>query len=364
MVAGPDGREEALIQHRLDRVAQDLDAPHPRVAGGRSRVLVHAPDGRAQQHDAVADQRGIEAAFEHVHERENREGPGASRLGRRAEKIDQHRVVLRDRNRPARRVDEAGLRVRVQDDRPAREARHDGEGQARQLLAAGAEEEGKAPDHAVPPGGDVGQPLVHRRAPHGGGRPDEGLELLGDARARIEGPRPLRHHRHDHVAGATHRLGERAVLGPLRVEEDREGYHARGGGPEGVEGVGVERAGPGRERAVAPEQRLVALLVDAHDHGGARGLGRARVEEQVADPRAGGGEETPERSGGEHERDAERGRRAREQTRALTPGGGLHRPTVSIETSGGTRKRTGTMLVPMPGETKRSRSSSWMWPIA
>ena len=72
----------------------------------------------------------------------------------------------------------------------------------------------------------------------------------------------------------------------------------------------------------------------------------------------------PERGGGEHERDAERGRRAREQARALAPGERLHRPTVSIEISGGTRKRTGTMLVPMPGETKRSRSSSWMWPIA
>ena len=48
------------------------------------------------------------------------------------------------RDRPARRVDEAGLRVRVQDDRPSREARHDGEGQARQLLAAGAQQEREA----------------------------------------------------------------------------------------------------------------------------------------------------------------------------------------------------------------------------
>ena len=180
----------------------------------------------------------------------------------------------------------------------------------------GAQQEREASHDAVPAGGDIGEPLVHRRAPHGRGGPDEGLELLGDARTRIEGLRALGHHRHDHVAGAAHRLGEGAVLGPLRVEEDREGHDPRGGGPEGVERLGVERAGPGRERAVAPEQRLVALLVDAHDHGGAGGLRGAHGEEQVAHPRAGGREKAPERGGREHEGDAERGRSAGEQARA------------------------------------------------
>src|SRR6185295_17990292 len=136
------------------------------------------------------------------------------------------------------------------------------------------------------------------------------------------------------------------------------------GGPQGVERVRVERAGPGRERAVAPEQGPVALLVDAHDDGGAGELGGAGVEEQVAHPRAGGGEEAPERGGGEHERDADRGQGAREQAGALAPGEPGHGPTVSIEISGGTRNRNGMMLVPMPGETNRSRSFSWMWPIA
>ncbi len=292
------------------------------------------------------------------------EGPAAPRLGRRAEEVDRHRVVLADRDRAARRVDDARLRGRVQDRRPPGETRHDRERQARQLLSAGSQQEGQAPHHAVPAGGDVGQPLVHRRVPHGGGGTDEGLELLGDPRPRIEGPRALGHHRHNHVAGPAHRLGERFVLGPLRVEEDREGHDPRRGGPEGVERVGVEGAGPGRERAVAPEQRLVALLVDAHDDGGAGGLGGARAEEQVADPGARGGEESPQAGGRQHQGHAQGGRAAREQARALAPGERPHRPTVSSEISGGTRNRSGMMLVPIPGETKRSRSSSRTCPIA
>ena len=115
---------------------------------------------------------------------------------------------------------------------------------------------------------------------------------------------------------------------------------------------------------MAREQRLVALLVDAHDDGGAGGLGGAGGEEQVADPRAGGGEEAPEAGGCQHERDAERGHAAREQARALAKRERPHGPNLSNEISGGTRNRTGTMLVPMPGETKRSRPSSRMWPMA
>ncbi len=76
------------------------------------------------------------------------------------------------------------------------------------------------------------------------------------------------------------------------------------------------------------------------------------------------GEESPQAGRREDERDAERGRAAREQARALRPRERPHGPTVTSEISGGTRNRTGMMLVPMPGETKRSRPSSWTWPIA
>jgi len=266
--------------------------------------------------------------------------------------------VLGHRDGSAGRVHEAPLRLRVEHRAPPREVGHDGQGQAGQLLAAGPEQEGEAPHDAVPVGGDVGESLIEGAAPQRRGGPHEGLELLRHARARIEGARALRHQRHDHVARAPHRLGEASVLGPGGVEEDREGDDPGRRGRERVEGLGVERAGPGRQGAVARQQRLVALLIDADDHSGAGRLDRARREEQVAHARAGGREQAEQKGAGQHERHPERGEAAREEAGLLASGEGSHRPTVISEISGGTRKRTGTMLVPMPGVTKRSRPFS------
>ncbi len=356
--------QEPLVEHGLHRVAQDLDAPHAGVAGGRRRVLVDAADGGAQQHDAVVDQGGVEAALQHVHERDDAERRGGrARLRRRPQEVDQHGVVLGDRDRAPGRVHEPGAGRPVQHRGAAREVGHDGERQARHLLAARPQQQRETPHHAVLAGRDVGEPLVARAPPHRLRGPHEGVELLGHARSRIEPAGALGHHRHDDVVGAPHRVRQRAVLGPGRVEEDREGDHPGAGGAQGVERLRVERARPRGERAVLRQQRLVALLVDADDDGGARGLGGSRREQQVAGAGAGAREEAPERGGGQHERDAQGGQEARQEP--LARGAARrHQPTSRIETSGGTRKRTGMMLVPTPGVTKRSRPPSRTWPIA
>ena len=136
---------------------------------------------------------------------------------------------------------------------------------------------------------------------------DEPLELLRDAGAGIEGPRPLRDHRSDHVA---QRSGAPSPARRLRREDRRRARPAR---PAGARRRGAPRARARRAFAATPPpvrsaacRALRAPLVDAHDHRRGRRPLRPGQQEEVHGARASGRERVEEERRGEH--DGDRGR--------------------------------------------------------
>ena len=312
------GPEEALVQDRLDRAAEDLDPPHAPIAGRRGGMLVD-PRGRGPDEDDLVPHRvGVEGALEDVDERDDAERPAAPGLGRGAEEVDEHRIALGDGDRPARGVEEPARRRRVDDARAPREAGHDDHGEARNLLLADAEQERQAAHHAVPGRGHVHDPLVEAGVPDRPGGADEPLELLRDAGARVEGPRPLGDHRRDHVGGAPERRRQLLVLGARSVEEHGQADQPRGGHLERVEDSRVERPRPRRHRAIAGPEAARAPLVHAHDHGRGRRPNRPGEEEEVHGARTSGRHRVEEEGRGQQDGDRQREETGPEQA---APGG-------------------------------------------
>ncbi len=296
----------AVGEDRLDRIGQHLGAPHARVRGGRRRVLVHAAEGEAQDHDAVTDAGGIDAPVQDVHERQHGEGVASA-------EVDSHPARGRERDRAAGGIDLALRRRLVHDHGPPDEARAGGQGDGRQLLAAGAHQQRHVAHDCVGVRGDVDEALAGGGRAHGRRRAHEEVELLRDARRRPRGARALGLGRRQHVAEPAHDGGQLAVVGPGSVEEDVEHDHARTELAQPRQRLCVERPRPVGLGAVAGEQLAVAALVDRHQRARARGLGGTRQEEPVDGARLYAGEVAGQEAGAERDGHDAADRRADEQ---------------------------------------------------
>ena len=207
------------MEDRLDRAAEDLDAPHPAVARRRRRMLVDARRRESHEDDLVLHPLTVEGAVQDVDQRDDPERPAALRIGGGAEEVDEHGVPLGDGDGAARGVERPARTSRVDDLLTPGVPRHDHQGEARDLLLADPEQQRHAAHHTVPGRRHVHDTLVETGVPDRGSGPDEPFELLRHAGARIEGPRPLGDHRSDDVVGPQERHRQLVVSGAGIVEE-------------------------------------------------------------------------------------------------------------------------------------------------
>ena len=236
-----------------------------------------------------------------------RNGPPPPRIRGRPEEVDEHGVPLGDGDGASGGVEGPARTSRVDDLLAPGVPRHDGQGEARDLLLADPEHQRQAAHHAVPGRRHVHDTLVETGVPDGGGGPGEPFELLRDAGAGIEGPRSLCDHRSDHVA--------RAPRAPsparrLRREDRRRARPARSAwarrrAPRRARARRAIGATPPPVRSAAAET-LRAPLVDAHDHRRGRRPDRSGEQEEVDGARARGREHVEEERGGEHDGDRDR----------------------------------------------------------
>ena len=127
-----------------------------------------------------------------------RNGPLQAGFDGGPEEVDEHGVAG-DGYRPPGGVEPPAWTSGVDDPLAPRVPRQQATRSSWDLLLADPRRGWRA---AVPGRRHVHDALVETDVPDGAGGLDEPLELLRDAGARIEGPRPLRDHRGDHVARA------------------------------------------------------------------------------------------------------------------------------------------------------------------